>query len=336
MRFGLVTLGLVAVLICASLFGGTWVWAALGIITVFAYGIDRLTPEVWGNPDPGSEFPVSDPLNVVLAVAHFVVLALVVRALAGAGLSVAEKLGLFVTAALFAGQIGHPNAHELIHRPNRWLRPLGKAVYCTILFGHHASSHPLVHHVHVGTVLDPVSAPKGRGFWRFFPRAWIGSYWAGHAAEAKRYAGKGIWAQPYVHYTLGAVLTLMSSYLIGGVFGLFVMVALGFYAQLQIFLSDYCQHYGLRRKMLENGKVEPVGPQHSWNTPHRFSGAMMLNAPRHSDHHTHPGRKYPGLQLVGETMPMLPYSLPMMAVIALMPPLWRRIMDPRVARWSQG
>jgi len=35
-------------------------------------------------------------------------------------------------------------------------------------------------------------------------------------------------------------------------------------------------------------------------------------------------------------MPMLPYSLPMMAVIALMPPLWRRVMDPRVAHWEKA
>jgi alkane 1-monooxygenase len=88
--------------------------------------------------------------------------------------------------------------------------------------------------------------------------------------------------------------------------------------------------------MLDDDKLEPVGPQHSWNTPHRFSGAMMLNAPRHSDHHTHPSKPYPALQLLEDKMPMLPYSLPMMAVIALMPPLWRRVMDPRVAHWERA
>ena len=86
--------------------------------------------------------------------------------------------------------------------------------------------------------------------------------------------------------------------------------------------------------MLENGKLEAVGARHSWNTPHRFSGAMILNAPRHSDHHTHPSRNYPSLHLLEADMPMLPYSLPMMAVIALMPPLWRRVMDLRVETWE--
>ena len=280
------------------------------------------------------EFPASNVLSVVLAIAHFIVIAAVIYALVhSVALTSLHKVILFFATALFAGQIGHPNAHELIHRPQIGLRGLGKAVYMSILMGHHASAHPLVHHVHCGTVDDPVSAPKGRGFWRFFARAWIGSYRKGYAAEAKRL--KQGMRHPYLFYHFGAGAALLAAFAIGGLTGALLWALLGLYAQLQIFLSDYVQHYGLRRKMLENGKYEPVRAQHSWNTPHRFSGAMMLNAPRHSDHHTHPSRHYPALQLVEGAMPMLPYSLPMMAVIALMPPLWRRIMDPRVAQWAR-
>ena len=32
--------------------------------------------------------------------------------------------------------------------------------------------------------------------------------------------------------------------------------------------------------------------------------------------------------------PPLPYSLPAMSVLALIPPLWRRVMDPQVALWQ--
>ena len=59
----------------------------------------------------------------------------------------------------------------------------------------------------------------------------------------------------------------------------------------------------------------------------------MVNAPRHSDHHAHPARPYPALRLTPENpRPMLPYSLPVMASIATLPHLWRRVMDRRVAR----
>lgn len=335
LKFTLATLGIVALLLAGAVFGGVWSWLALAYITVFAYGIDRITPAALANADPESEFPASDSLSVVLAISHFVILGLVIYALthsaAGQGWS---NAALFFATAFFAGQVGHPNAHELIHRPNRDLRRLGRAVYMSILMGHHASAHPLVHHVHVGTENDPVSAPKGRGFWRFYSRAWLGSYRAGYEAESKRRKGRGV--HPYVFYHLGAVASLLAAFAIGGALGVLLLILLGIYAQLQIFLSDYVQHYGLRRRVLENGKVEPVGPRHSWNTPHRFSGAMMLNAPRHSDHHTHPSRHYPALQMDLETMPTLPYSLPMMAVFALIPPLWRRIMDPHVAQWEKG
>lgn len=93
------------------------------------------------------------------------------------------------------------------------------------------------------------------------------------------------------------------------------------------------QHYGLSRRVTE-GRAEPVGPAHSWDAPQPFSGWLMLHAPRHADHHLHPGRAYPGLQLDPGATPMLPRSLPAMAALALLPPLWRRVMDRRLAKWQ--
>ena len=197
LRFTVATFGIVALLLMGAVVGGLWIWAALLYITVFAYAIDRLSPYVMANADPESEFPASDTLSAALAVAHFVVLVVVVFTLVqSAQHSTLEKIVLLFATSLFAGQIGHPNAHELIHRSARPLRRLGKAIYMSILMGHQASAHPLVHHVHVGTSKDPVSAPKGRGFWRFFGRAWIGSFRAGYAAENKRRKGQGF--HPYV------------------------------------------------------------------------------------------------------------------------------------------
>jgi len=62
---------------------------------------------------------------------------------------------------------------------------------------------------------------------------------------------------------------------------------------------------------------------------------MLLNATRHSDHHAHPTRHYPALTIPDQA-PMLPRPLPLMASIALVPPLWRKIMDPRVDRWRNA
>ncbi|KGJ19629.1 hypothetical protein IX55_09630, partial [Paracoccus sanguinis] len=45
-------------------------------------------------------------------------------------------------------------------------------------------------------------------------------------------------------------------------------------------------------------------------------------------------RPWPALRLdrAAQPRPLLPWSLPVMAAIALVPPLWRRVMDRRVAR----
>ena len=109
---------------------------------------------------------------------------------------------------------------------------------------------------------------------------------------------------------------------------------LSLHAQSQLLLSDYVQHYGLLRARLPDGRLEPVGDRHSWNAPHWFSGALMPNAPRHPDHHAHPSRPYPALRLPDPgTAPHLPYALPVCGMAALVPPLWRRMMDPHLQRW---
>lgn len=117
----------------------------------------------------------------------------------------------------------------------------------------------------------------------------------------------------------GAVLVVGLAFALAGWGGVLALLGIAGYAQVQILLSDYIQHYGLRRIVLADGRLEPVGPRHSWNAPQAWSSAMMLNAPRHADHHAHPGRPYPGLRLEGD-MPMLPRAVPVMAVAALIPP----------------
>lgn len=334
--FATATLLPFALLIAAAIWGAPWGWLALGAITILLYLMDRLVPVAVRNADPEAEFPGSDALLVILGGAHMLALWTSLWAIAGAsGLSGLEKALVAVACALIFGQISHPVAHELIHRQARALRLLGRLIYTSILFGHHASAHLRVHHVHVGSQADPNSARWGEGFYRFAARAWPGSFRAGLAAENRLRAGRGFdLRHPYLLYCGGALALLLAAAWFGGALAVAALLFIALYAQVQILLSDYVQHYGLRRAKREGGRLEPVGPQHSWNTPHWASSAMTLNAPRHSDHHVTPARPYPGLQLRPDDMPCLPHSLPVMAVLALVPPLWRRVMNPRCARWA--
>lgn len=330
-RFILATLGMVALLTAALILGAPFPALALVYITVFAYAMDRMS--ALAAPDhPGQEFPAVDGLSVFLALAHFPLLYGGVWVLAGSTATPLDKMLIFLSLSLFIGQVGNANAHELIHRPSRSLRRLGVAVYASILFGHHASAHVRVHHVHAATPHDPNSARPGESFYAFALRAWVGSFVQGYRAESRLRRGTGL--HPYVTYLVCAALSLTVAALIAGPAGLLALVVISVYAQAQLLLSDYVQHYGLGRTQTASGKFEPVGPHHSWNAPQSFTSALMLNAPRHSDHHAHPARPYPGLDIDRGSMPILPHALPVMAVIALIPPLWFRRMDRRAGRWQ--
>ena len=334
--FASATLAPLALLILGALWGGWWIMAGIAAMTLFTWAGDHLTHHAAAASGDEAEFPSGDGLAIALALLLLAGLALAVRAF-GAEFAGLEMAGLLVGWGLAFGQIGHPVAHELIHRGARGMRLLGRALYAAVLMGHHASSHLRVHHLHVGTDDDPASAPLGMGFWTYAPRAWAGSFMAGLRAETALRARAGQpapgWTHPYVGYGLGAAVALLLAYGLAGWPGVAGLVGIAAYAQVQILLSDYVQHYGLRRQVLPDGRLEAVGPRHSWNAPQRWSGAMTLHAPRHSDHHAHPARPYPALRLEAG-MPLLPRSLPVMAAAALVPPLWRRMMDRRALRWS--
>ncbi len=331
--FGTATLTPAALLAAGATWGGLWIIAAVLYLTAMPNLLDRvLTRESTTIETTGG-----DGLAILVAAVHFMLMPLMVWALVGETLGLPEKIGLFLAAGLWFGQVGNANAHELIHRPSRGLHRLGMWVYITLLFGHHTSAHVLVHHVHVGTASDPNTSRKGENLYRYMRRAWIGSFLQGYRAEHARLQkiNRPAWRNPYALYVGGAALCLLLAFIWGGVAALLTYLALCAHAQSQLLMSDYVQHYGLTRRIAPNGKVEPVGARHSWNSPHWFSSAMMLNAPRHSDHHARPAQPYPALT-IPQDAPMLPRPLPLMASIALIPPLWRRIMDPRVERWQDA
>lgn len=329
--FAAATLAPLPLLALGSALGGAWLWVALAYMGATSVLLDQLLPLMEADAPEGAEFPAADTLLVVLALIGLALPPMALLGAANPALGYAEKAALIFTNGLWLGQIGHPTAHELIHRATRGKTRLGIALYSWLLIGHHASSHRLVHHRHVATRHDPASAPRGRGFWRYLPRAALGGYLAGLHAETVLRQGKGKGLHPFLTYALISATALILATLIAGRTGLALWLLIAAHAQLQIHLSDYVQHYGLTRATGRDGKPEPVGPGHSWNTAHWFSSALLLNAPRHSDHHSHPNRPYPALRLPDEA-PRLPWPLPLAAAIALIPPLWRHLMRPHLAR----
>ncbi|MCB2117459.1 MAG: alkane 1-monooxygenase [Rhodobacteraceae bacterium] len=336
--FLIATLAPVPLLVIAAFAGGLASLVALFWMTGVLYAIDEvLKRRGIAGPEP-LHSDTADRLSILLGGVHFALLFLAIFALSGAtGLGPFGWVATLLAFGLWFGQVSNSNAHELIHRTDKRLYRLGMWIYISLLFGHHTSAHRLVHHRFVATTDDPNTAAEGESFWLFAARAWPGAFVAGYEMEEHRRARRASDGKsgmnPYTVYLAGAAGFVAVMLTLFGFDGLLAYLLLCVHAQLQLLLSDYVQHYGLLRRKQPSGALEPAGVQHSWDAPHPFSGLMMLNAPRHADHHVHPARPYPELRLSPDgRAPLLPYSLPVMATLALVPPLWHKVMDKRLSR----
>lgn len=255
-------------------------------------------------------------------------------------LSTGEAIGLLIGVGVATGGVGITYAHELIHQRKRWERMLGEMLLHSVSYGHFATEHVFGHHVTVGTPKDPVSARYGESFFRFFPRAVIGSFTSAWEIDRDRLKRRGlpVWhrSNPFWRYGLGAGACMALAVWIGGWAGLGLFLLQSFFAVLQLEEVNYVEHYGLTRKYLGGGKFERVAPRHSWNASHKVTNYLLINLQRHSDHHYRPDRRFPLLQhYPAREAPQLPFGYPLMVLIALNPPLWRRVMNRRVRKWRE-
>ena len=253
-------------------------------------------------------------------------------------LSAVEKIVLFYGVGVTSGSIGIVYAHELMHQGNRLERWLADLLLATVLYSHFRSEHLLVHHVYVGTPRDAVTARYNEGFHRFFGRVLrqcpVSSWRAEKALLARKDRSVFDLSNPFWRYGMLQLAALGLAFALGGWQGLGLFVFQAFVAIWLLELTNYIEHYGLTRRHLGDGKYEPVQPRHSWNAAHTASNWLLINLQRHSDHHYRPNRRFPLLQTYRESeAPQLPYGYPLMTAAAMIPPLWRRRMNPRVRKW---
>ncbi|MBO9434749.1 alkane 1-monooxygenase [Ruegeria sp. R13_0] len=332
-------------LIWATAFAGGWWVLLIPLSTWWAFAVlDRLTGLNLQNADP--ETP-DDALHWYIlltklwAPVQFLTLfGLIWYATHSDHLSSWSKIGLFFGMGVISGTIGINYSHELMHQKSRSERWLGDLLLAMVLYSHFRSEHLLVHHRHVGTPRDPVTARYNEGFHRFYPRVLLQCLISAFRAEKDKLARKDRpWtdrSNPFWRYWALQTGMLILAALIGGWPGLALFLLQAGVAIWQLELVNYVEHYGLTRKHLGEGKYEHVLPRHSWNASQKASNWLLINLQRHSDHHYKPNRRFPLLQNhPQEDAPQLPFGYPVMTVAAMIPPLWRRVMNPRVRAWRR-
>jgi len=224
-------------------------------------------------------------------------------------------------------------SHELGHKKD-WLgRKVG--LFNTALggYGHFSVEHNRGHHRHVATPEDPASSKMGESIYRFMFRELPGCFFRGWDLEAERMErlNKSVWSLDNEIIQAGLVTTVLYGTLIAffGVKMIPVLLVVAFWGAFQLTSANYIEHYGLVRRQLASGRYEQCQPHHSWNSNHIISNLVVVHLQRHSDHHAHPTRSYQSLRDFPE-LPTLPSGYFGMFLAAYVPPVWFRIMDPRL------
>jgi alkane 1-monooxygenase len=327
----------------AALAGGWWLLLPVVATWYLFSALDVVMGLNAENADPAT--PEGDllwykRLTALWVPLQFVNLYALIWYVSAADLSTLEKFGVFFGVGVMTGTVGINYSHELMHQKNRVERFLGDLLLAMVLYSHFRSEHLLVHHRYVGTPRDPVTARYNEGFHRFYPRVLRDCLTSSFAAEAALLARKGLsWhhrSNPFWRYWGLQLAMLALAYGVGGPGGVLLFLMQAGVAIWQLEVTNYVEHYGLTRKHLGDGRYEHVLPRHSWNASHKASNWLLINLQRHSDHHYKPDRRFPLLQNhSAEDAPQLPHGYPVMTVAAMIPPLWRKVMNPRVRAWRR-
>lgn len=327
-----------------ALYGG-WTVALLPLATWYLFsGLDAVLGLNTENADPniGEEHLTAYSLitKIWIPLQFLTLFGLLYYVPRAEHLGTLETIVLFFGVGVITGTVGINYSHELMHQKNKFERWLGDILLSMVLYSHFRTEHLLVHHRYVGTPRDAVTARYNEGFYRYFPRVLREGVRSAFKAEKEMLARKDLpWSDtsnPFFRYWALQAAMLLLALIVGGWMGLALFLWQAFAAVWQLELVNYVEHYGLTRKHLSDGKYEHVMPHHSWNAAHKASNWLLINLQRHSDHHYKPDRRFPLLQNYDAAQaPQLPYGYPLMTMAAMVPPLWRKKMNPRVRKWRE-
>jgi NAD(P)H-flavin reductase/ferredoxin len=245
-----------------------------------------------------------------------------------------QHLSAWVVTGLMIGLVGTIPAHELTHRTwDRVSMLIGRWLLAFSFDTTFAIEHVYGHHRYVSTTHDPATAPRGRSvYFHIVASTFKGnvSAWSIESDRlGKKRLGRYSWHNAFIRGHLMSVVLVALAFAMGGWRGaaFFTACALGGKALLEV--VNYMEHYG----MVRNPET-PVQPRHSWNTNRRISSWTMFNLTRHSHHHAQGEVPYQDLRPYPDA-PMMINGYLTTILVALVPPVWHRLMTPKVLAWDR-
>jgi alkane 1-monooxygenase len=264
----------------------------------------------------GQTFP-----RLVLALAIAISLGLAIQA---PSLDWPGLIALALSCGYVLGGIGIVLAHELGHRRALLDRTLARLLLLSVGFGHYVIEHNRGHHRAAATHDDPATARRHEGLWAFLPR-----YFSGIFTDAVRLSHNRPGPLNEALALMAATMALYAlMFAVGGAKTLVFCVVQSLLALLLVSTIDYVEHWGLLRATV-NGKPERMSTAHTWDCANRVADAMLFNLPRHAAHHIEPSLDCDQLYRSPRS-PQMPTGYAGMVMLALWPPLYKRVMTPRL------
>jgi alkane 1-monooxygenase len=219
------------------------------------------------------------------------------------------------------------------HRQASNERFLGKLLLLPTQYMHFYIEHNFGHHLHAATPEDPATARYNQTVYSFWFTSVIRQYINAWKIQNKllKNNNQGFFSvkNDMFWYTLFQISYLMFVFVFFGKIGLLFAFSAGLIGFLLLETVNYIEHYGLIRLKTKSGRYERVKEMHSWNSNHVIGRIVLYELTRHSDHHFKSSKKYQVLDCHNES-PQMPYGYPTSMVLAMIPPLWFRIMNKRV------
>ncbi len=317
--------------------GGGWTWLTVVMLATCLPLLDWLLGDD-GNLHLGADvvgYRFVPWLYIALQIATTIWAA---TAIAKPGVGLIESAGLTASVGVTTGVFGFLAAHEMVHSTQRTERGVGLLLLASVFYMHFRIAHIQGHHRRAATASDPATARLGESAYRFLARSIVGQVREAWGFEATRLRQRGLRvfgpANWMLQYFAIEVAVLVGVALLGGR-ALAFFLAQAALAIVLLELFNYVAHYGMARRRLPGGGYERLDARHSWNSSRRMNNWSLLNMGRHSDHHRFSARHYQCLEPRANA-PELPTGYAGAILLALVPPLWRRVMNPRVQVWSEA
>jgi alkane 1-monooxygenase len=310
--------------------GGAWTFMAAAATPLCLASLDAALGEDQRAAD-AARAPAARWLPRVYVLLQLAATAWAAVLVATATTRLLEAAGLALSAGLTTGVFGFVAAHELIHSRNAPERALGLTLLGSVLYMHFRIAHVFGHHRRAATREDPASARLGEGLYAFLVRSVSGQLreaWTFEAQRLRRIGRPpiGIESRMLRYFAIEALFLIIVG--LASLRALLFLLAVAVIAVALLESFNYVAHYGLSRRIGPDGRAEHLAPHHSWNSGRRMNNASLFNMGRHSDHHRRMTRSYEGLEPLARAAE-LPSGYAAALLTALVPPLWRRVMDPR-------